>query len=64
MVMLILERLLGNNMEPYEQQKDFPESNHPVEDPWDTGVIAILEREDPAIAALIKKKQLRLSGSY
>jgi hypothetical protein len=64
MVMLIIERLLGNNMELYEQQEDFPESNDPAEDPWDTEVIAILEREDPVIAALIKEKQLRLSGSY
>ena len=62
--MLILERLMGKNLGARGKQEDFSKSGSPVRDPWDTEIIAILEQEDPAIAALIKAKQLRFSGSY
>ncbi|HZE20888.1 MAG TPA: hypothetical protein VE082_02455 [Desulfobaccales bacterium] len=62
--MIILERLLGKNLGSGGKQKDFPESGSPEKDPWDNEVIAILEQKDPAIAALIKEKQPRLSGAY
>lgn len=61
--MLILEHLIGKNLGARGKQKDFPKSGSPVGDPWDTEVIAILEQEDPGIAALIKEKHLRRSGS-
>ena len=64
MVRLILERLIGKNLGSWEKQKNFSSSGNPVGDPWDAEVIAILEQEDPTIAALIKEKHLRLSGSY
>lgn len=61
--MLFLERLIGSNLGPCGKQKDFPKSGNPGGEPWDSAVIEILEQEDPAIAALIKEKRLRLSGS-